>query len=356
MEGRRAAYGVPVLIRATLVAVVLAVTSSAYAAKKETEAPALPAPDVTLRVEPVSGTRWRVAVVNRASTPLRIVADVRVLRFTIESPKPETPLKKGQKPPAPTECVLPGSMRSSDVTLTLPPQAKWVEEFDVRLHCLDRFDRLVEGATVTARLGWTAPKQGKLGAPFAVVPTSDDLASAKEIVAPPLVLDASITAAPAAPATPKTSAKGPIVASGGAARSVGSGKDIDTTILLRNVSSESHTLYPRPQLIDARVINPRGQQILCAGPPIEPAPIIDFATKLAPKGTWQSTVMLSKQCPSGTFDRPGLYQLLPLMRLPKMPQITNEVSGTIVADKPQLLRVETGVKPFYDAPAAIAKP
>lgn len=339
-------------MRASLVALPLlpflaASAHVASGAKKEPPPPALPAPEIVLRVEPGTSTKWRVSITNRAASPLRIVADVRVLRLTIEPPAPAFPLKKGQKLPAATECALPGTMRSADITLTLPPGEKWVDEFDVRLHCLDRIDKLVPGATVTARFGWAPPKNGKLTAPFAVVPSSGDLASAKEIVAAPLVLDAALP-------TPSASS-GPIVASGGASRSVGNGKDIDTTILLRNVSAESQTLYPRPQLVDARVINPRGQETLCAGPPIEPAPIQDFVTKIAPKGIWQSTVILSKQCPDGTFDRPGLYLVMPLVRLPKMPKVINGISGTIIAEKPQLVRVETGIKPFYDAPPATAK-
>jgi hypothetical protein len=272
-----------------------------------------------------------------------------VLRLSIEPPPSTTPLKKGQKPPAPVECMLPGTMRSDDVQLTLPPNAKWVDEFDVRLHCLDRIDKLIEGATVTAKLGWAPPKNGKLAAPFAVVPTSPDLASAKEIVAAPLILSANVQNAP-------SPGKDPIVASGGASRSLGNGKDVDITMVLKNVSKESKTLYPRPQLVDARVINPRGQETKCTGPNIQPAPIIDFSTKLAPNATWQATVNLSHLCPDGTFDRPGLYQIIPMMNLPKMPQIANEVSGLVSADKPQLIRIETGSKPFFDAPPAVAKP
>lgn len=320
------------------------------AALKKEAAPALPAPDVKLRVEPHANKPWRVEVVNSGSTPLRIVADARLLRLTIEPPPSTAPLKKGQKPPAPTECALPGSMRSNERTLTLAAGAKWAEDIDPRLYCLDRIDKLVDGAILTARLGWAPPKTGKLAAPFAVVPESADVASAKEIAAPSIVLDADMYA------VKPNGGLGPVVASPGGARSVGSGKDATAAIVLRNIGAESHTLYARPQLVDAFVLNPRGQLVACKGAPVLPAPIMDFVTKLAPNGVWQASVPLDNLCPADTFDRPGLYLVTPTIHLPPMPQVQNEVSGDVSADRPQLLRVETGSKPFYDAPPTAAKP
>lgn len=331
-------------MRSAAAAVILFATAAGAAPTKD---PPLPAPDVSLQIEPRLATRFRVTITNKGSSPLRLVADVRLLRLTIESVAP-TDAKKKKKPET-SECTLPASMRGDDVLLTLPPGSKWVDEFDVRLHCLDLTEKLVEGATVTARFGWSLPKNAKLAAPFAVQPTTGDVAAAKEIVAAPIVLSSNVMPAPAV-------VNGAIAASGGGARSLGSGKDVDATIVLRNVSGEAKTLYARPQLVEARVINPRGQETPCNGPSMKPAPIIDFATKLANNGTWQATVSISHLCPDGTFDRPGLYQILPSITLPKMPQITNEVSGVVASTKPQLVRIETGSKPFYDAAPTIAKP
>ncbi len=337
------------MIRAVILATGFALLLAPKAPPKEA-APALPAPDVKLRVEPHANKPWRLEVTNNSSTPLRVVADARLLRMTIEPPPSTTPLKKGQKAPAPAECALPGSMRSDERTLTLPPGGKWAEDFDPRLYCLDRTDKLVDGAILTARLGWAPPKGGKLSAPFAVVPESADIASAKEIAAASIVLDADMYP------LKNNTGLGPIIAAPGGARSVGNGKDTDVTLVLRNIGAESHTLYPRPQLVDAMVLNPRGQVIPCRGAAIVPAPIAEFITKLPPKGVWQATVPLAALCPSGTFDRPGLYLVTPMIHLPPMPQVQNEVSGDISADRPQLVRVETGSKPFYDAPPAAAKP
>lgn len=318
--------------------------AAAPAAPKKEVAPALPAPDLKLTVEPRPAKPWKVTVSNTGSVPLRIVADVRLLRLSIEAPPSTTPLKKGEKAPAATECALPGSMRSDERTLILAPGAKWSDEVDVRLFCLDRVDRLVDGAIVTPRYGWAAPKTGKLAAPFVVVPESTEVASAKELAAGAIVLDASQFT------TPANGSQGPITAIPGGARSNGSGKDAEATIVLRNISKETKTLYPRPQLVDARVVNPQGQLVSCAGAAITPAPIAEFVTKLGPNATWQATVPLASLCPSGTFDRPGLYFVTPVIHLPPMPDTPKAVTGEIAAERVQLLRIETAPKPFYDAP------
>lgn len=340
-------------------------------AKKEPPPPPLPAPDVQLRVEPRAGKPWKVEITNNGTTPLRITADIRLLRMTIDPPASATPqpTKKVPKPKAPpsVDCVLPSVMRTPDRTLVIPAGGKWSEEFDPRLHCLDRVDKLVEGATLTARLGWAAPKKGPIGAPFAAVPSASvpDVASAKEIGAAPLLLDAGLfasTSTSASASSPPSypGAPAPITASGGAGRSFAFGKDVETTITIKNVDTSSHAIYPRPQMVDAKVVNPKGQLTTCSGPPFAPAPIIDFVTRIAPKGTWSATVPLKALCPPGTFDQSGLYLVTPILHLPSLKGLgpsyaKDEVSGDITADKPQLVRVETGDKPFYDAPPKLAK-
>jgi hypothetical protein len=336
----------------------LAFAPAVFGAKKEPTPPPLPPPDVELRVEPRPGKPWKLEVVNKGSIPLRITADIRLVRLTIVPPPDATlpPKKKGQKPKPPpsVDCVLPSVMRTADRTLLIPAGGKWSEEFDPRLHCLDRVDKLIDGATVTARLGWAAPKKGPIGPPFAVIPSASipGVAAAKEIAAASVALDSMYYPPPI------SSANGPIVAEGGAARSFAFGKDVETTILIRNVDKSAHSIYPRPQSVDARVINPKGQLVACNGLPIQPAPIVDFVTRLAPKGTWSATVPLKSLCPEGTFDQPGLYQVTPIVHLPPLAALKakDDVYGDIAAYKPQLVRVETGDKPFYDVPPKLAKP
>jgi hypothetical protein len=241
-------------------------------------------------------------------------------------------------------------MRSDGRVLELAPGASYVEPFDPRLFCLDRTKELVAGVKLTARLGWAAPKKGKLGKPFVVEPTKEgEVAAAKEIAGAELLLDADVLAPPAQGKPLKD-----LTAKAGGARSVFVGSGVDTTIVVKNEGTETRTLYPRPQLVDARVRNPRGVITTCGGPPITPAPVVDFVTKLPKHGTWSATVGLDNFCPQGTFDVPGLYLVMPVVHLPPIPEIESAVVGDLQAATPQLLRVETGKKPFHDAPPAAA--
>lgn len=359
--------------RSSLLAMCLATVASAPFAgaapkKAEPEPPPLPAPEVKLRVEPAGpGKPWRMVVTNEGSTPLRLVADARLLRMSIDVPidptaPPPKPTKKALKPPTPKpiECGLPGSMREDGRVLVLQPGAKYVEVFDPRLYCLDAIEKIAPGSTVQARLGWPAPepKKGKpvpLKPPFVVAPVPSangdaGVASAKQIAAAPFAIDV----APWSPPKPAASLE-PLVAKGGAARSVVSGKYADASVILRNTSASSKLVYARPQLVEAKVVDPRGNAVACTGPGLTPAPIIDFATRLAPTGTWSASIPLAQLCPPGTFDVPGLYLVTPIVHLPKIPDAKNDWSGDVTGDKPQMLRVETGKEPFHLGPATATK-
>lgn len=331
---------------------VLAASAVADAAPKKPE-PALPAPDVKLEVDVgATGKMWSMRVTNNGSSALKLVADARLLRFEVEPLPDPTPPKKGaKKAPKTFSCMLPSSMRSDARVLELPAGASYTESFDPRLYCLDRTKELVAGVKLTPRLGWAAPKKGKLAKPFVVEPTKEgEVAAAKEIAGADLLLDADVLGAPAQPKPLKD-----LTAKAGGARSVFAGSGVDTTIVIKNEGTETRTLYPRPQLVDARVKNPRGVVTNCGGPPITPAPVVDFITKLPKKGTWSATVGLDNFCPQGTFDVPGLYLIMPVVHLPEIPDVDNAVVGDLSASAPQLLRVETGKKPFHDGPPTVAK-
>ncbi|MGZ3424225.1 MAG: hypothetical protein ACXVEF_42150 [Polyangiales bacterium] len=335
---------------------IFAVAAIADAAPKKPPEPALPAPEVKLEVDVgATGKMWSMRVTNNGSTPLKLVADARLLRFEVE-PLPDTtpPPKKGAKKkqgPKTFTCELPGSMRSDGRTLELAPGASYLEIFDPRLFCLDRTKELVAGVKIKPALGWRAPKKGKLGKPFVVEPTKEgEVAAAKEIAGAELLLDTDVLPSPAQGKPMKD-----LTAKAGGARSVFAGSGVDTTIVVKNEGTVARTLYARPQLVDARVRNPRGVITTCGGPPITPAPVIDFVTKLPKNGTWSATVTLDNFCPQGTFDVPGLYLVMPVVHLPPIPDQADAVVGDLSAAAPQLLRVETGKKPFHDVPPAAAK-
>ena len=341
--------------------VVLLLSGSAAPAKKE-PAPKLPPPSVELRIEPRPMHAWVMTVTNTGDVPLKLVADARLLRLEIEPPpgepveeKPSKTAKgKAKKKTAAktVECVLPASMRSDARTLVLQPGSRYLEQFDPRLFCLDASKHLAAGAKVTAHLGWSAGKGKTLAAPFVVTAATPsaakEIASAKEIVASAVEVGEKSAIVPKTAALAPTT-KMPLLAHSGAAHSLLHGKDASETIVIVNASSEPQRVYARPQLVGARVRSPKGVVTSCE-PWARPAPIVDFVVRLKPEAKWTASVELNGLCPDGTFDVPGLYEIVPRLHADPIPWEPSAVAGEIVADTPQLLRIEEGEKPFHDLP------
>jgi hypothetical protein len=363
-------------------ALLLVGSASAVWAAKEPPKPAAVPPEVSLALT-AGSAGWTLEVANLGAVPMRLEADARLLRLEIAalttaasasasasaSPKG----KPAPKPPAPTVCELPASMRLEGRTLVLQPGQRYAETFDPRLFCLDAIAKLDAGARVTATLGWPAGK-GALAAPFVVAPfvsapapsssasasAGPRIASAKEIAAPPIVIAPRVVASAAAPsassaAVPKPAAPKPVlVAKGGSGRSIYDGKDAAVTIVVTNESPTAQTVYARPQVIGVVVRGPRGERTRCE-PGFVPAPIVDFVVHIAPGGVWTSETRIDGICPQGTFDRPGIYELWPVLHAPALPWQASAFRGDVHSSAPQLVRVETGKLPFHDAaPRALA--
>ena len=367
-------------LRVTLASALLLVgTASAVHAAKEPPKPAATPPEATLAVSAGSAShpyKWTLEVSNDGAVPLRLEADARLLRLEI-GPLPATSgsasasAPKGKaapKPPPPTVCELPASMRLEGRLLVLKPGQRYRESFDPRLFCLDAIAKLDAGARVTATLGWPAGK-GALSPPFVLAPfvsasasalgvssassasAGPRIASAKELAAPAIEVaprvasaSASSSAATASSAAPKPA----LVARAGGARSVYDGKDAELSIVVTNTSGAAQTVYARPQVLGVVVRGPRGERTSCE-PGLVPAPIVDFVVHLAPGAAWTGETRLDSFCPQGTFDRPGIYELWPVLHAPALPWQRSAFSGDVRAVTPQLLRVETGKLPFHDA-------
>ncbi len=323
----------------------------------------LPTPEVALAIDTASSlggpNGWVLTVKNNGTAPLRLTADARLLRLFVTPPAPSAVAKGKPKPAAPKtlECVLPSSMREEGRSVVLPPGARYVEAFDPRLYCLDT--KVEPGSSVSARLGFPAGKAKVLEAPFVVVPVGSGLASVKELAAPSWIIAEPSTPAPGVGASASTSAAvkpwKPLSASAGGARSVADVSGAEVTIHVKNTSTTAVTLYARPQLVDVRVVGPRGFPVACNGPIVQPAPIVDFVGVIGVGQTWSATVPLAGLCPPHTFDVPGLYLLTPMLRAPALSKTLtgnakNVFAGEVVAEAPQLLRIETGKKPFHDVP------
>lgn len=213
--------------------------SAKAAAPKPPEPEPLPPPAARVwMVATAPQGPWTLRIDNEGEKPLRIPADVRLLRFEIDPEGytvPAEPVdsrpKKWVKPkaaPKPTVCKLPAPLRPEAFpdasALLLRPGESYVESFDPRLFCFGKeaAARLAGGAVVHARFGWETPKQPAWSkkkapdsGPFVVETTvfPPDTMPLRELTAPTMVLhfnrppkppmaEAVLPAEPAPPADP----------------------------------------------------------------------------------------------------------------------------------------------------------
>ena len=184
------------------------------AAPKPPEAEPLPDPAVRVwMVAAATQGPWTFRVDNEGDKPLRIPADVRLLRFEIDPEPyvaPKEPVDKAPKkwvkakaPAKPLICKVPAPLRPEAFpepsALLLRPGESYVESFDPRLFCFGKevTARLAGGAVVHARFGWEAKKQPAWsakkkpdGGPFVVESTAfpPETMPLRELAAPTMVL------------------------------------------------------------------------------------------------------------------------------------------------------------------------
>lgn len=186
-------------------------------AKGEKAAPAEPLPEPAVRmwmVAPSTRGPWTLRLDNEGPRPIRVPADVRLLRFEIEpepyvappevvNPKAKKAWAPAKKAPKPTVCKLPAPLRPEGFpepsALLLRPGESYVESFDPRLFCFgkDAEARLVGGAVVHVHFGWEeakkaawAPAKKPDSGPFVVEGTAfpPEVRPLREIDAPTMVL------------------------------------------------------------------------------------------------------------------------------------------------------------------------
>lgn len=161
-----------------------------------------PLPDTPARlwlIAPGPHEAWTMRIDNDGTRPIRVPADVRLLRFEIEVASADPKKKK----PDVYKCEAPASIRPSGFperrALLLSPGQSYIESFDPRLFCFGKSAAgLVGTALVKTTFGWEPEKKPKWGpkktkppvGPFAVESTDNPSATAplKQLVAPSLVL------------------------------------------------------------------------------------------------------------------------------------------------------------------------
>ncbi|WP_437601628.1 hypothetical protein [Sorangium sp. So ce590] len=163
----------------------------AGAKKKAPEPPPLPpAPARVWLIAPSPRGPWTLRLDNDGERPMRIPADVRLLRFEIDTLNKRT--KKTVR------CAAPAGLKPSGFperrALLLAPGQSYMEHFDPRLLCFGKdAAALAGGSVVRAWYGWGPPPKWSRKAPsppFAVESTDDPpaFAPATGLAAPTVVL------------------------------------------------------------------------------------------------------------------------------------------------------------------------
>ncbi|XYI00607.1 hypothetical protein ACMHYB_12950 [Sorangium sp. So ce1128] len=169
----------------------------ASANKKAPAPPPLPpAPARVWLIAPSPHGPWTLRIDNAGERPMRIPADVRLLRLEIDTLNKRT--KKTVR------CAAPAGLKPSGFperrALLLPPGQSYMEHFDPRLLCFGKDEAaLAGGSVVRAWYGWGPPPKWSRKAPappFAAESTDDPpvFAPATGLAAPTLVLSYGLPA------------------------------------------------------------------------------------------------------------------------------------------------------------------
>ncbi|WP_437319276.1 hypothetical protein [Sorangium sp. So ce385] len=381
----------------------------AGAKKKATEPPPLPpAPARVWLIAPSPEGPWTLRIDNEGERPMRVPADVRLLRFEIDT------LNKRTKKT--TRCAAPAGLKPSGFperrALLLAPGQSYVEHFDPRLLCFGKDEAaLAGGAVVRAWYGWGPPPKWSRKAPsppFAAESTDDPpaFAPAPGLAAPTVVLsyglphkeapadgagDAeppsaadpeaqpSADKAPQPPAdkAPQPPADKPVQVAAGAPgepivdanaprlelksepwSDAASPRSIVVRVSAKNAGKRPMTVAIRSRMLAFHVAGPNGTTVCDASPPTGAIPRDMFRT-LKPGASVDLSLLLREVCPDNTFAREGLYQVTATLHAnePGTGLGVDAYTAVVHAKSATLLRVKSAPEPFYAAaPRAVPTP
>jgi hypothetical protein len=357
-------------------ALTVLLAASTLAAAPRAEPPVLPPVSMALRIDaPAATALWKIVVTNTGEQMLRLAADGRLLRLELQPPPDATaPAKKSKtrKKNVSVECRAPAPLRPTSVdedrAVLLPPGARYEEWIDPTLFCFGgrQKDALVPGTSVVAKLGFPpAParrgRQPRQASPFVAEPTSATatVAPVKELVAPSFVLPET----PEQPKAPAAPARPPADADPGAPRLAVSSPDrIDAASAssLAIVVTASNA-GKRPLLANLRTenvsfdVNGPGGAVHCEPWGGERTLVNDFFRRMSPGSRQSLTILPAEICPEGSFARPGVYRVTPIITVSdesdQFP--AGAWTGRAVAAQPTLVRIRSGSLPFYAQPPQV---
>ena len=378
-----------ILPRSTAVALaIVSATGLAHA-----EEPAAPRPGLTLQVSAPPAGPWTMTLANEGTTALRVAADVRFLSLEVIAP-PDPPAGADAKPhhrekpvrgyPRGTlpACRMPADMRpaepSPDRALVLQPGERYVETFLPTLLCGagKLAGELVAGAVVYPSFGWPAPRHtGKKGPqpPFVAEPLklADASPPVRHVEAAGILLSASTPPAPmrdpedakedGTPPEEAVDERAPrLVLRAARFADAANAAATSISVTLSNVGKRKTVVHLRRDDLALRVAGPGGSSATCAAGSDRRGASRDFFETLGPGDHRSFVVQIAERCPSGTFDRPGVYTVTPTLVLRQRGAEwgLSAFVGRIQAEAAVELRVRTGRAPFYASPPRVegAKP
>jgi hypothetical protein len=379
---------------------------------KKSAPEALPEPALRLRVvAPSAKGLWTLHLENEGDRWLRVPADLRLLRLSVESGD-----TMAKRPAKPALCATPAGLRSDAYpehnSLLLGPGDSYVEAFDPRLFCFGKAAAAVEGgALVRARYGWDLPARGakKVTPPFVVEGTTFPAAvePKKVITAPALVLswrppevddesetakaDAADIKADAEEAEPagadkdekdkadkdkadkdkadkdkadkdkadkdKADKPPPLPVDENAPRfelhaspyiDAANAHRVAVTLTVTNVGHRAAIAAVRGRMFAFRVDGPDGIVRCHSAAPSHSLPRDAYST-IKPGGSTAVTLLVEEACGHDLFRRPGLYHVLPSVHLNETGTEVGltALTGSFHAREPTLVRIAEGPEPFY---------
>jgi hypothetical protein len=299
-------------------------------------------PDVKLTVEaPTLTGRWLLRVTNNDTVPVRLVADARLLVLEITPRSARTG----------TRCELPADMRPADDMerpLVLPPGRSYAEAFEPRLYCFGErlAGALAQGASVVARLGWTAGRTAH--GPFVV----SSIEGVEPVVAPMKFLESAPIVLPDDPSPRLSTASAPdpndpdppkLTLRATRAIDATSWNGIGLDLTLQNQGNRAVVVRFRPESMRFFVVSARGSEE-CSWPMRPVAAMRELYATVPPHGSQQLAVLLDAYC-TQSFDAPGL--LIVRASLDTRRSTAEDIGlrafqGEVAASGPTLVRLHRG--------------
>jgi hypothetical protein len=313
---------------------------------------------------------WKLKVFNAGTRPVRVVADPRLLWFSVRAPGKKKSL----------ECKLPGELFPSEpehrLIVELEPGEGLADRFDPRLYCFaaDGQQGLVPGALIEPHFGWPRAQDRvvwrhgkrdhepvKQKPPFVAVvsaegadeepPPADASGSTKELRAQPFALRSEYATwsrrGLPVEVSRGTTAEGPLAFGLTQGSDAQAERSATVRLRLRNRSNHKIRVFFRRELVTFEVTGTDGTST-CNPAPDDRAPDAQEFLTLAAGQSMDFTCELAELCPRGTFGRPGLYLVHARFDATDNGEEAglHAFTGTVASPAPGAVRIRTGEMPF----------